>query len=308
MRYLVTGGCGFIGSHLCDRLLAEGHEVRVLDDLSSGKREQLDSRAHLVVDSIAREAVFDPLLADVDGVFHLAAIASVERSRTQWELTHAVNLGGMVRLLAATGRLPRPIPVVYASSAAVYGDNPHLPLDESIPPSPLTAYGADKLGCELHARVGALVHGIPTVGLRFFNVYGTRQDPSSPYSGVVSIFMRRIPAGEPVTLYGDGKQTRDFIHVSDVVSALAISMQTLHKGAVRSEMVNVCTGQEVSLLTLMETIATLSGKAAQVIPAEARSGDIRHSCGNAKKLRTVLGVVPQMALADGLKNMLGTVS
>ncbi len=304
MRYLVTGGCGFIGSHLCDRLLAEGHDLLVLDDLSSGKRAHLDSRAHLTVASIAAESVFDPLLEGVDGVFHLAAIASVERSRMEWELTHAVNLGGMVRLLAAIARLPRPIPVVYASSAAVYGDNPRLPLDESMPPSPLTAYGADKLGCEIHAGVGARVHGIPTVGLRFFNVYGTRQDPGSPYSGVISIFMRRIPWGEPVTIYGDGEQTRDFIHVSDVVGTLVASMRALHAGAVYSEIVNVCTGHEISLVALLQIIAALSDKAAQVTFAEARNGDIRHSCGNVEKLRTVLDVVPRMALADGLKTML----
>lgn len=304
MHYLVTGGCGFIGSHLCDLLLAGGHSVTVLDDLSTGRWENLDQRVKLVVASITEPHVFDKLLNGIDGVFHLAAIASVERSRKEWSRTHAVNVGGMVQLLEAIARLPRKIPVVYASSAAVYGDNEQLPLAETTPAMPITAYGVDKLGCELHAHVGALVHGVPALGLRFFNVYGPRQDPSSPYSGVVSIFMRRIPAGQPITLYGDGMQTRDFIHVSDVVRALQAAMRALGKGRVLHDVCNVCTGKGVSLLELVAAIESISGKEAEKHFAPARTGDIKHSRGNAEKLTALLGIKPQMALLEGLRTVM----
>lgn len=304
-QYLVTGGAGFIGSHLCDRLLAEGHDVRVLDDLSTGRRENLDSRARLSEGCIAQEGVFPPLLDGVDGVFHLAAVASVERSRSQWAHTHAVNQSGMVRLLEAIARSSRKIPVVYASSAAIYGDNPALPLREDAVPAPQTAYGADKLGCELHAAVATGVHGIPTLGLRFFNVYGPRQDPSSPYSGVISIFMNRIPAGQPVTVFGNGAQTRDFVYVDDVVGALCAAMGVLEAGRPAQALSNVCTGKGSSLLQLIAAIESASGRKAEVTFAAARAGDIRESLGDAARMAALLGVRADIGLEEGLRGMLG---
>jgi UDP-glucose 4-epimerase len=305
MRYLVTGACGFIGSHLCDHLLSAGHEVLALDDLSTGTRENLDPRARLVVGSIAERGVYDALLAGVDGVFHLAAIASVERSRVEWSHTHEVNLSGTVRLFDALTCLPHPMPVVYASSAAVYGNSDALPLTESTPPSPLTAYGADKLGCEQHARVAALVHGVPAFGLRFFNVYGQRQDPSSPYSGVVSIFMRRIPARQPITIYGDGLQSRDFIFVGDVVRALRAAMSRIERGGVTASGVsNVCTGRSTTLLQLIEAIERISGVPAEKSFAPARMGDIKESLGAPALMEALLDVRAETEIEAGLRGIL----
>lgn len=302
-RYLVTGGAGFIGSHLCERLVAQGHSVRALDDLSTGKRENLGASVDFTQGCITEKGVFSPLLEEVDGVFHLAAIASVERSRKEWAQTHAVNLGGMVKMLEAIARTSRKIPVVYASSAAIYGDNPELPLKEEATPCPQTAYGADKLGCELHAKVASGVHGIPTLGLRFFNVYGPRQDPSSPYSGVISIFARNIPTGRPVIVYGDGGQTRDFIYVGDVVSALCSAMTALEEGR-GSGVCNVCTGRQTSLLALIAAIESVSGRKAEIGFAPPRAGDIRASLGDASQLASLLGVRADTLLEAGLKAIL----
>src|SRR6185437_16521969 len=192
--YLVTGGAGFIGSHLTDALLKRGDQVRVLDNLSTGKWENLDSKATLIVGDIADAGTVARAMDGVDGCFHLAAVASVELGNRDWLGTHRANLTGAITIFDAARRArpDRTVPVVYASSAAVYGDNPNLPLAETAQTRPMSAYGADKLGCELHGRVAAHVHGVRTVGCRFFNVYGPRQDPGSPYSGVISIFFNRI--------------------------------------------------------------------------------------------------------------------
>ena len=180
--YLVTGGCGFIGSHLCSALRSAGHGVRVLDDLSTGTEANLAPGADLVRGDVADAGAVREAMEGAAGCFHLAAIASVERGTRDWLGTHRANLSGTVAVFEAAARLGR-IPVVYASSAAVYGDCAALPLKEDAPTRPLSAYGADKLGCEQHARVAGVVHGIPTLGLRFFNVFGPRQDPLSPLFG-----------------------------------------------------------------------------------------------------------------------------
>ena len=303
-HYLITGGAGFIGSHLCERLAALGHSVHVLDDLSTGKRENLDASVGFTQGCITEKDIFAPLLEGVDGVFHLAAIASVERSRQEWAHTHAVNLGGMVNLLEAIAVTSRKIPVVYASSAAIYGDNPALPLAEDAMPRPQTAYGADKLGCELHAKVASGVHGIPTLGLRFFNVYGPRQDPASPYSGVISIFARNIPAGRPIVVFGDGRQTRDFIYVGDVVRALCAGMEALKAGKVSDAVCNVCTRRETSLMELIAAIENVGGHKAEIGYAPPRAGDIQASLGDASLLATLLGIDADTPLEAGLKAIL----
>ena len=171
-KYLVTGGCGFIGSHLCDALGTAGHSVRILDDLSTGKRENVPNVDDILVGNVAEADVVRDAMADVDGCFHLAAIASVQRSNEEWAGTHRVNLTGTINVLdaARTARDGKPVPVVYASSAAVYGDNPAMSLSEDAEKRPLTAYGADKLGSEQHARVAGTLHGVPTTGFRFFNI------------------------------------------------------------------------------------------------------------------------------------------
>ena len=221
--YLVTGGCGFIGSHLVEDLLNRGHRVRILDDLSTGKRSNLPAGApsrqcELITGDVIDRELVERCFEGVDHCFHLAAVASVQRSNEDWSGTHRINLTGAINIFDAARR--QRVPVVYASSAAVYGDNADTPLQESAQLRPLTAYGADKLGCELHARVASLVHSVPTTGLRFFNVYGPRQCASSPYSGVISIFADRLTRAEPLVVFGDGEQTRDFIFVKDVVAFL----------------------------------------------------------------------------------------
>jgi len=302
-RFLVTGGCGFVGSHLCEALLGEGHAVRVLDNLSSGLRRNLPDGVDLIDGDVAQPAAVAEALDDVDGCFHLAAIASVERGIREWTGTHRANLTGTVVLLDHIRRLPGAcrIPFVYASSAAVYGDCDVLPLVETSTPRPLSAYGADKLGCEHHARVGTLVHGIPTVGLRFFNVFGPRQDPKSPYSGVISIFCDRLSAGEPIEIFGNGHQTRDFVFVQDVVAALLQAMWLRPENA---PVFNVCTGRATTVLHLAETIAGLCGIRAEKRFRPPRLGEIRHSTGSPVKARAVLDLPEPIGLREGLVEVL----
>lgn len=295
--YLVTGGCGFIGSHLVDSLLADGHEVRVLDDLSTGKRDNLDARAKLTLGTITDRALVARLMDGADGCFHLAAVASVERCNREWVDTHTVNLTGTIAIFDAARAKGRGAPIVYASSAAIYGDNPAVPLSERAAATPLSAYGADKYGCELHARVAAVVHGVPSVGMRFFNVYGPRQDPKSPYSGVISIFCDKIFAGQPVTVFGDGGQVRDFVYVGDVVRALRAAMATRKQ---KQSVFNVCTGTRITVRELAETIYRLRQATPNLVFAPPRSGDIRVSCGDPAHAQAELGFKSMTSLADGL--------
>ncbi|MBY0336535.1 MAG: NAD-dependent epimerase/dehydratase family protein [Acetobacteraceae bacterium] len=297
--FLVTGGCGFIGSHLCAALAERGHAIRVLDDLSTGSRANLVRGAELVVGDVADPAKAREAMDDVDGCFHLAAIASVERAVRDWGLTHRVNLSGTIALLEAARA--RRLPVVYASSAAVYGDCPTLPCAEDQPVRPLSAYGADKLGCEQHARVAGAVHGIPTLGLRFFNVFGPRQDPRSPYSGVISVFCDRITRGDGVEVFGDGGQTRDFISVRDVVAALMAGMD---RTATEAPVFNVCSGRATSVRDLAFTIGEVCGTVPEVLHRLPRSGEIRHSIGCPRRAREALGLGPAISLRDGLREVI----
>ena len=302
-KYLVTGGCGFIGSHLVEALLAAGHDVRVLDDLSTGKRSNLpEGSVELVVGDVGDPAAVGAAMHGVDGCFHLAAIASVQLSNQDWVGTHRVNLTGAIAVLdaARTANGGEPVPVVYASSAAVYGDNENLPLAETELPRPLTAYGADKLGCELHATVAGAVHKVPTCGFRFFNVFGPRQDPNSPYSGVISIFAAKLRAGQPLTIYGDGHQTRDFVYVSDVVCHLLAGMEG---ASVAAPVFNVCTGRETSVSFLAETMAALLGAPLKLEFLPSRPGDIRHSLGSPANAVSALNVAAETTLASGLEQL-----
>jgi UDP-glucose 4-epimerase len=300
--YLVTGGAGFIGSHLADALLARGDRVRVLDDLSTGKRENLDPRAALTVGDVADPAAVARAMEGVDGCFHLAAVASVELGNRDWLGTHGTNLTGAITVFDAARRATpgATVPVVYASSAAVYGDSAELPLGETAATHPLSAYGADKLGCELHGRVATRVHGVRTAGCRFFNVYGPRQDPGSPYSGVISIFFDRISRGRGITIFGDGGQTRDFIYVADVVRALmAIMASETGEAAV----FNICTGRTTSLLELAAALGRVFGRTPQIAFDAPRAGDIRGSLGSPALVERALGFRAQVTLEDGLRLM-----
>ncbi|MDR3532539.1 MAG: NAD-dependent epimerase/dehydratase family protein [Rhodopila sp.] len=299
--YLVTGGAGFIGSHLCEALVARGDTVRVLDDLSTGHRSNLPAGVSLIVGDVADPTSVAEAMEGVDGCFHLAAIASVEKGITDWLGTHRVNITGTITVFDAIRREGTHIPVVYASSAAVYGDAAIVPIPETELCVPLSAYGADKHGCELHARVASHVHGIPTVGLRFFNVYGPRQDPKSPYSGVVSIFCERIPAGAPVNIFGDGGQTRDFVYITDVVGALLAAMAVRPTDA---PVFNVCTGVPTSVQALAHLIAELAGKPLDARTQPPRAGEIRHSLGVPTLADSVLGLPARVPLRTGLAKVL----
>ncbi len=294
-RILVTGGCGFIGSHLTATLLARGDQVRVLDDLSTGSRANLAPGAELIIGDIAEAATVQDALAGCDGCVHLAAIASVERGVRDWAGSHRVNLSGTIAVFDAARQ--RRVPVVYASSAAVYGDHAELPLVEQAPTRPLSAYGADKLGCEQHARVGGLVHGLSTLGLRFFNVFGPRQDPTSPYSGVISIFCDRLSQGEPVAIYGDGGQTRDFVAVRDVVAALIAG---LGQASPEAPVFNVCTGRATSVLDLAHVVAEACGTEPRITHLPPRLGEIRHSLGDPARVRAALGLGEPRGLREGI--------
>jgi UDP-glucose 4-epimerase len=297
--YLVTGGAGFIGSHLCDALIERGERVRVLDDLSTGKRSNLPLGAELIVGDVADPAVVRDAVAGIDGCFHLAAVASVARGVDDWLGTHCTNLTGTIAIFEALRR--QQVKVVYASSAAVYGACPTQPITEAAPTRPLSAYGADKLGCELHARVATHVHGIPTVGLRFFNVYGPRQDPESPYSGVISIFGERARNGAVFDVYGDGRQSRDFIYVGDVVAALLAAMARQTDPAA---VFNVCTGVATQVQELARMIAGLADRQPEIRYRPPRPGDIAVSVGSPWAARGALGLTPGVALSDGLARVL----
>ena len=296
--YLVTGGAGFIGSHLVDRLLAAGHRVRVLDDLSTGSRANLDPACELVAADVTDADAVRAAFAGVAGCFHLAAVASVARSNEDWIGTHRANATGTVTVLDAA-RMAGGVPVVYASSAAVYGEQGEGMIAETAPLAPRTAYGADKLGSELHARVAFEVHRVPTLGFRFFNVYGPRQDPSSPYSGVISLFAARLSAGQPLRIHGDGGQTRDFVFVADVVERLVRGMELLRQEP-QADVLNVCTGHATSIRGLAGVLTELAGRPVAFEFGPARPGDIRASLGDPRAARRKLGEAEMMPLGDGL--------
>jgi UDP-glucose 4-epimerase len=304
VRYLVTGGAGFIGSHLADALLAAGHQVRVLDDFSTGSAANLPHGVEVVTGDVADLATVSKAIEGCSGCFHLAAVASVQRATEDWAGTHRVNLGGTIAVLDAARAHGR-IPVVYASSAAVYGDLAGAIATEFARCSPQTAYGADKLGSELHAAVAWRVHGVPTLGLRFFNVYGPRQDPTSPYSGVISIFAARLASGLPITRHGDGMQTRDFVHVSDVVAHILAAMRTL-TAKPGMNVLNVCTGRETSIVELADILGEVVGRAPIVRTVAPRAGDIGRSVGDPGRAWAVLGVAAGVELREGLRNLLAS--
>lgn len=298
-KFLVTGGAGFMGSTLVDALLGQRHTVRVLDDLSSGSRDNLPSGIEFIRGDVTDPAQVAQAFEGVDGCFHLAAIASVIRSNEEWLRTHQVNLTGTINIFDAARRLSarRAVPIVYASTAAVYGDGGALPVNEQRAAAPLSAYGADKCACELHARVAGAVHGVATIGLRFFNLYGPRQDRRSPYSGVISIFADRLAGGEAVEIFGDGEQIRDFTYVGDAVAALC---RALTEASTDAPVFNVCTGKGTSVLALAETMAELCGSELRICRRAARPGEVRVSVGNPRYAAERLGFRAVTSLAEGL--------
>jgi UDP-glucose 4-epimerase len=295
--YLVTGGAGFIGSHLVERLIAEGHRVRVLDDLSNGNLRNIPEQAEFIEADVADSELIASSLEGVDGCYHLAAIASVEQANRDWLRTHRVNLSGTINLFDAVRRQRADVPIVYASTAAVYGNSGAAPASEDSCALPINAYGADKRGCEMQARAAGIAYGIRTVGLRFFNIYGPRQDPHSPYSGVIAIFLDRLRRGAPIEIFGDGLQVRDFTYVADAVAALRRAMPAASSAA---PLFNVCTGGGVTVRQLAELIADLCAVKLVAYNRPARRGDIPVSIGDPRRALERLGFAAGTNLAQGL--------
>ncbi len=303
--YLVTGGAGFIGSHLVEALLERGAHVRVLDDFSTGRRENLagvTGRIELVEGDVSDPEVALQAVSGCDYVLHLAAIASVQASVQDPQRTHLVNAGGTLNVLEAA-RQSEMRRVVLASTTALYGDHTALPLREELPLRPLSPYAASKAAGEAYCRAFHASYGLPTVALRFFNVYGPRQDPSNPYSGVISIFAGRMSRGERPTIYGDGKQTRDFVYVADVVRAILAASE---RDEATGDVFNVAGGRQTSILQLVEELNHVLGTSLTPIFAPARPGEVRFSQGDATRAHRVLGWQPRISLREGLAHLIET--
>ena len=301
---LVTGGAGFIGSHLVERLLAAGRRVRVLDNLSTGKYRNLPrhERLEFIEGDIRDAAAVQRAMQGAGAIAHLAAVASVQASVDDPAGTHASNFDGTLNLLDAARRagVTR---FVYASSAAVYGTTAPLPVTEDTRLDPLTPYAADKLAGEHYLGFYGRQFGINGTAFRFFNIYGPRQDPSSPYSGVISIFVERMRAGRDVTIFGDGKQTRDFVYVGDLADVLA---EALNRTDLNGAVINIGRGTQASLLDLLDALESLAGRAIERRFAPARAGDIQRSCADITRLRASFGRLPETELRAGLRALLET--
>lgn len=302
MKFLVTGGCGFIGSHLVDRLVQMGHQAVVLDNLSSGDEKRLPPSAHFVRGDVRHPEDLDAAIGGgIDGCFHLAAIASVEGCRQRPAYAHSVNYTGTAEVFDAALRAGG-VPVVYASSAAVFGHATELPLTEESATSPSSNYGADKLACERLAVKMAEDKGLCSAGLRFFNVYGPRQSADSSYAGVISLFSRQIAREQDLLVYGDGSQTRDFIYVEDCVEGIWRAMGHLVDGRLAgSEVFNICTSKPTNVLEIAGILMDIAGKKVRVRFDSPREGDIRHSLGRYAKAHAALGFEPTWDRALGLE-------
>ena len=302
-QYLVTGGAGFIGSHLCQRLLASGYAVRVLDDLSSGRREnlaELDGEVDLIEGDLRDEVLVGAALAGVDYVLHHAAIASVQTSIEQPLFEQEVNAVGTLRLFEAARRagVRR---VVFAASAASYGNESTAPKREEMLPAPESPYAISKIAGEHYARVYSSLYGLEVVCLRYFNVFGPRQDPSSPYSGVISIFAERMLAGAAPTIFGDGGQSRDFVYIDNVVEA---NMRACATPGIAGRVYNIGCGRSASLLELVAALNRVLGTVIEPEFAPARPGDVRISLANTAQAQRELGYEPVVHFEEGLEQTL----
>ncbi|MFJ3525012.1 NAD-dependent epimerase/dehydratase family protein [Pseudomonas sp. NPDC090203] len=302
---LITGGAGFIGSHLVDALLAKGYAVRVLDDLSTGKRSNLpldNPRVELIEGDVADAALVARAAVGCQAVAHLAAVASVQASVDDPVKTHQSNFIGTLNVCEAMRQagIKR---VVFASSAAVYGNNGEgQAITEDTPKAPLTPYASDKLASEYYFDFYRRQHGLEPVVFRFFNIFGPRQDPSSPYSGVISIFAERAEKGLPISVFGDGEQTRDFFYVEDLVDLV---VQGFEKDSVEEGAVNVGLNATTSLNQLLAAFGEVVGDLPAVTYLPARSGDIKHSRADNQRLLERFTVATPTPLKVGLARLLG---
>lgn len=299
MNILVTGGGGFIGSHLVEQLLEHGHGITVLDNFSTGKRANLPEthpRLRIVAGDVRDAEQVAGAASGQDAIVHLAAVASVQASVEQPLETHQVNLVGTLNLLEAA-RKQDIAKFVYASSAAVYGNTRQLPVAEEDPLSPLTPYAADKLAGEYYLDFYRRQFALETTILRFFNIFGPRQDPSSPYSGVISIFMQRAIAGQPLTVFGDGEQSRDFVYVADLVRLLTEAVERAEGVPVA---MNVGSNRQTTLNQLLDAIRRFSGKTLEVSYSDPRPGDIRHSRARNDRVREIMGYREHYSVDEGL--------
>jgi UDP-glucose 4-epimerase len=296
---LVTGGAGFIGSHLVDALVAAGWRTRVLDDFSSGREENLQSAGaaiEVVRGSLCDPEVLERSLPGVEVVFHQGAVPSVPRSVAEPLRTHEVNASGTLRVLEAA-RHAGVRRVVYAASSSAYGDTPVLPKVETLPANPRSPYALQKWAGESYCRLYSELYGLETVALRYFNVFGPRQNPESQYAAVVPRFVVACLRGEAPVVYGDGEQTRDFTFVEDAVRANLLAAQA--PGAV-GQVVNVAGGRRVSLNELLREIGALCGVSVRARHEPARPGDVRDSLADLAKARSLLGYEPRVSLREGL--------
>jgi UDP-glucose 4-epimerase len=300
-KYLITGGAGFIGSHLSRLLIEKNHDVVVLDNLSTGKLSNIFPEITLIEADVNDRGVISSILPEIDGVFHLAAIASVEKSSNEWYDSTKCNMIATVNILDCIKQVGSKIPLVFASSAAIYGNNTDCPLLENMPSYPLSSYGVDKYSSEQHARIASLIHGIPTAALRFFNVYGERQDPNSPYSGVISIFVNRALQQQAIMINGDGGQSRDFIYVGDICAMLYGAIQKLHSQSQAQHLCfNACTGTPTTIKQLAELIKEITASSSEISFNPPRVGDIYKSFGNANLIAATLDINAEISLIDGL--------
>ena len=298
MKYLITGGAGFIGSHIARALLEQGADVRVLDNFSSGKRENLKGLNVEILEGDLRDAsTVTRAVRGVEVIFHEAAFVSVPESMEKPQECLDVNVTGTSMLFEAA-RKAGVRRVVIASSAAVYGDSDAMPLVENTPLMQLSPYAVSKRIDEMYAELFTNQFGLEVAALRYFNVYGPRQRPDSMYAAAVPIFIRRMLDNKPITVYGDGGQTRDLINVRDVVQANLLASQ--HPAA-PGQIFNVCTGVETRILDLLDILYKLFPNAPKHIHAETRAGDIYRSIGTPKKIKDTLGFDPKVTLAEGLK-------
>jgi nucleoside-diphosphate-sugar epimerase len=299
-KYLVTGGAGFIGSHICEELARRGETVRVVDSLITGKRENLAHVANVefIEGDLADVSVATRAVRGIDYVLHQAAIPSVPRSVEDPITSNRANVDASLNLLVAA-RDAGVKRVVYAGSSSAYGNSPTMPKVETMPTAPLSPYALQKLVAEQYCQMFTTLYGLETVTIRYFNVFGPRQDPSSPYSGVISLFIRALCEGRRPTIYGDGEQTRDFTYVANVVDGVLRACQAKN---VSGEVINVATHGRVSLNQLFKVLRNLVGANVEPIYEQPRAGDVRDSQADISKAARLLGYEPIVAFEEGLKN------